>query len=68
MCWTQFKTIGYSLKNVGPSQKTLRPTWCPKLVTGLVNRRSPARVDNVSDKCCDYPVYSTFYRPAGPRS
>jgi len=22
-----------SLKNVGPSQKTLRPTWCPKLVT-----------------------------------
>jgi len=29
------KTIGHSLKNLGPSQKTLRPTWCPKLVTGL---------------------------------
>ena len=35
MCWTQFKTIGHSLKNLGPSQKTLRPTWCPKLVVGL---------------------------------
>jgi len=21
---------------LGPSQKTFRPTWCPKLVTGLV--------------------------------
>jgi len=29
------KTIRHSLKNLGPSQKTLRPTWCPKLVTGL---------------------------------
>jgi len=25
-----------SLKNLVPSQKTLRPTWCPKLVTGLL--------------------------------
>ena len=25
MFWTQFKTIGHSLKNLGPSQKTLRP-------------------------------------------
>jgi len=24
-----------SLKNLGPSQKTLRHPWCPKLVTGL---------------------------------
>jgi len=43
MCLTQFETIEHSLKNVGPSQKTLRPSWCPKLVTGLVvirlNRR-----------------------------
>jgi len=23
------------LKNLGPSQKTLRPTWYTKLVTGL---------------------------------
>jgi len=29
------KTIGHSLKNLGPFQKTLRPTWCSKLVTGL---------------------------------
>jgi len=36
MCWTSFKTIGHSSKNVGPSQNTLRPSWCPKLVTGLV--------------------------------
>jgi len=27
--WTWFK-------NFGPSQKTLRPAWCPKLVTGLL--------------------------------
>jgi len=39
MCWTWFKTIGRSLKNLGPSQKTIRPTWCPKLVTGLVCRK-----------------------------
>jgi len=24
MCWTLFKTIGHSLKNLGPSQKNLR--------------------------------------------
>jgi len=28
--------VGQSLKNLGPSQKTLRHTWCPKLVTGLL--------------------------------
>jgi len=36
MCWKQFKNIGQSLKNLGPSQKTLRNTWCPKLVTDLL--------------------------------
>ena len=35
MCWTSLKTIGHSSKNLDPSQKTLRPSWCPKLVTGL---------------------------------
>jgi len=35
-CWAQLQTIGHSLKNLGPSQKTLRHPWCPKLVTGLV--------------------------------
>jgi len=30
------KTIGHSLKNLGPSQKTLRHPRCPKLVTGLI--------------------------------
>jgi len=34
------KCVGHSLKNVGPSQKTLHPTWCPKLVAGLVIRHS----------------------------
>jgi len=29
------KTIGHSLKILGPSQKTLRHPCCPKLVTGL---------------------------------
>jgi len=23
-------------KNLGPFQKTIRPLWCPKLVTGLI--------------------------------
>jgi len=30
------KTIGRSLNNLSPSQKTLRHPWCPKLVTGLI--------------------------------
>jgi len=30
------KTIEHSLKNLGPSQKTLRHPWCLKLVTGLI--------------------------------
>jgi len=36
MCWTWFNTIGHSSKNLGPSQKTLRPSWGPKVVTGLI--------------------------------
>ena len=36
VCWTSFKTIGHSSKNLGPLQKTLRPSWCPKLATGLL--------------------------------
>jgi len=28
------KCVGHCLKNLGPYQKTLRPAWCPKLVTG----------------------------------
>ena len=35
LCWACFETIGHNLKNLGPSQKTLRPPWCPKLVTGV---------------------------------
>jgi len=35
MCWISFEAIGHSSKNLGPSQKTLRPAWCPKLVTTL---------------------------------
>ena len=29
------KCVGHSIKNMDPSQKTLQPTWCPKLITGL---------------------------------
>jgi len=36
MFWTKFKSIERSVKNLSPSQKTLRPTWRPKLVTGLI--------------------------------
>jgi len=35
-CWTQFEDIGHSSKILGPSRKTLRPSWCPKLVTDLL--------------------------------
>jgi len=35
--WAWFKTIGHGLKNLGPSQEILRPTRCPKLITGLMN-------------------------------
>ena len=35
MYWAKFKNIGHISKNFGPSRKTLRPSWCPKLVTGL---------------------------------
>ena len=31
-----WKSVGYSLKNLVPSQKSLRLPWCPKLVTGLI--------------------------------
>jgi len=34
--WLYFETIGHSSKNLSPSQKTLRPSRCPKLVTGLL--------------------------------
>jgi len=48
MCWTNFKTIGQSLNNLDPSQKTLRPTWCPKLVTDLrtIMLRNNQRVEH----------------------
>ena len=36
MCWTWFKTVGHSSKNLGLSQKTLRPFWRPNLVTSLM--------------------------------
>jgi len=29
------KCVGHSLKNLGSSQRNFRPTWCPKVVTGL---------------------------------
>jgi len=35
LCWTSFKTFGHSSNILGLSQKTLRPSWCPTLVTGL---------------------------------
>jgi len=35
MCLTEFKTIGHSVKYLSPSQNTLRPAWCSKLVTAL---------------------------------
>jgi len=34
-------TTGHSLKNLDHSQKTLRPNWCPRLVTGLLTMHNP---------------------------
>ena len=36
MCWLQFENIGHSLKQLGSSQNTLILSWCPKLVTVLM--------------------------------
>ena len=38
-----FESIGHSLKNLCQSQKTLRPSCCPKLVTGLLDNMSMIR-------------------------
>jgi len=35
--------LGHSWKNLGPSQRTLRHSWCPKLVTGLVMHHKSAK-------------------------
>jgi len=32
------KCVGHSWKNLGSSQKIIRPPWCPKLVKGLASR------------------------------
>jgi len=44
------KSVGHSLKNLDPSQKTLRLPWCSKLVTGLVGRG--AGIWTFQQKCC----------------
>jgi len=44
MYWTSIKITGHSSKNVGPSQKTLRPSWWPKPVTGLIASRVQTRL------------------------
>jgi len=48
------KNIGHSSKNLGLSRKTLRPYWCPKLVTGL----SSAHTDEIILNFC--PKKKTF--------
>jgi len=51
MCWTWFKSIRHSLKNVGPSQNG--PLWCPKLVTGLhIARAENHLLHNVNAQLC----------------
>ena len=56
-CWTSFWTIGNSSKILGPSQKSLRLSWCPKLVTGLTNRRPccPPMSNPSSSPCTAWP-------------
>jgi len=40
MRWLYIKSIGHCLKNLDPSQKIPRPSWCPNLVTGLKDARN----------------------------
>ena len=51
MCWTQFKTIGHRSKVLGPSQKTFRPSWGPKLVTGLIASLIPCISSVIHASC-----------------
>jgi len=46
------KCVGHNLKNLGPSQKSLRPSWCSKLVTGLM-RTNLCEKESVLEMCCD---------------
>jgi len=36
MYWTSFEITGHSSKSSDLSRKTLRPSWCPKLVVDLM--------------------------------
>jgi len=55
MCCARFKNIGHSSKNLDPSRKTLRPSWCPKVVTGLLatfpELLEVIREENILIKC-----------------
>jgi len=51
MCWTSLETIGHSSKNLGPSQKPLRPSWCPKLVTGLLGAHARTPKITLTNMC-----------------
>ena len=52
MCWTEFITIGYCLKNLGPSQKTLYPPTVPSWF-----RASAPLMDSlVVNKTCKCPI------------
>jgi len=42
------KCVGHRLKNLGPSQKTFRSHWCPRLVTGLLIHLQYANKINIA--------------------
>jgi len=62
------KCVGHNLKlleycsskNLGPSQKTLRLAWCPKLVTGLLETIWELRFSRWTSKKQTEDVNTTF--------
>ena len=64
------KCIGHSSKNLGPSQKTLRPSWCPKLVTGLVTSHAFEQISDLKifPECFRGPLKTLWQATCGPRA
>jgi len=59
------KTLGHGLKNLGPSQKILRHSWFPKLVTGLVGHS--LKFEPLSENSSPHLEFEAGYGPGQNR-
>jgi len=64
ICWA-LKTIGHSLKNLGPCQKILRHPWCLKLVLGLIGHS--LKIEPLSENSSPHLVSQAGYGPGQNR-